>query len=180
LKEYGHLLRDDPTWAARARSFSARVRDTSQLLAGKLPPGPAAGERKVTYQEACHLANAQGVVREPRQLLAALAGLELVEMREPSLCCGSAGIYNVLHPDKANQLLERKLDNALATGAPTIVTANPGCLIQLRAGLAARGSDVRARHLLDLLDEAYAAAQAAGPDAAPNGTPAASGARTAR
>lgn len=163
LKEYGHLLRDDPTWAARARAFAARVRDVTELLAGKLPPTRVAGGRLVTYQEPCHLANAQGITRQPRQLLEAIGGLKLVEMRESSLCCGSAGVYNVAHPEQAGQLLERKLNQALATGAPTIVTANPGCLIQLQAGLAERQSPVRVRHLVDLLDEAYAG-QPAVPD----------------
>ena len=156
LKEYGHLLGDDPAWAGRARSFAARVRDATELRAAQLPPTRAAGERLVTYQEPCHLANAQGITREPRQLLGAIEGLKLVEMREASLCCGSAGVYNVVHPDKAEQLLDRKLDHALATGAPTIVTANPGCLIQLQAGLAERKSPTRVRHLVDVLDEAYA------------------------
>jgi glycolate oxidase iron-sulfur subunit len=167
LKEYGHLLQDDPEYADRAATFAARVRDATELLAGKLPalgalPEPSSDLRAeanlapvITYQDACHLAQAQGITRQPRELLAQLGQVRLVEMQESSLCCGSAGVYNVLHPDQAGRLLDRKLDHALATGADTIVTANPGCLLQLQAGLAERRSAVRVRHLLDLLDEAY-------------------------
>jgi glycolate oxidase iron-sulfur subunit len=115
----------------------------------------------VTYQDACHLAQAQGITRQPRQLLEGIGSLELVEMLEPGLCCGSAGVYNLTRPAIADRLLDRKLANALMTGAETIVTANPGCLLQLRAGLAARGQPVRVRYLLDVLDEAYSAADAA-------------------
>lgn len=163
LKEYGHLLRDDASYAERAAAFSARVRDATELLAARVGAGLALPARAgqapplpVTYQDACHLAHAQGITRQPRELLRA-AGFDVVEMKESSVCCGSAGVYNVLHPDKAGQLLERKLDHALATGAPTIVTANPGCLLQLRAGLAERGSDVRVRHIVDVLAEASSA-----------------------
>jgi glycolate oxidase iron-sulfur subunit len=156
LKEYGHLLRDDRAFANRAAAFSSRVRDATEALAGRLPPlAGDSDELLVTYQEPCHLAHAQGISREPRQLLEGIGGLKLEEMKEASVCCGSAGIYNLLHTEKAGQLLERKLDNALATGAPTIVTTNPGCLLQLEAGLQERGSRVRVRHLLDVLDEAY-------------------------
>jgi glycolate oxidase iron-sulfur subunit len=164
LKEYGHLLRDDPAYVARAEAFAARVRDATEVLAGRLPPLAGGGdELLVTYQEPCHLAHAQGISREPRQLLKGIGGLELVEMKEASLCCGSAGIYNLLHPEKAGQLLDRKLDHALATGAPTIVTTNPGCLLQLQAGLHGRGSRVRVRHIMDVLDEAYSVEARPGP-----------------
>ena len=153
LKEYGHLLRDDPAFAERAERFSSRVRDATEILAGRLPPLESSGPL-MTYQEPCHLAHAQGISRQPRELLRA-AGARLVEMEESSVCCGSAGVYNVVHPDKAGQLLDRKLDHALGSGAPTIVTANPGCLLQLQAGLLERGSEVRVRHIVDVLDEAY-------------------------
>jgi glycolate oxidase iron-sulfur subunit len=161
LKEYGHLLRDDPQLAERAERFSQRVVDATEVLAGRLPPIPASTQELVTYQEPCHLAHAQGVTRQPRELLEAVGSVKLVEMKESSLCCGSAGIYNVLHPEKAGQLLERKLGHALQTEAGTIVTANPGCLLQLQAGLEERGSTVRVRHILDLVDEAYSNAPAA-------------------
>ncbi|HZU76941.1 MAG TPA: heterodisulfide reductase-related iron-sulfur binding cluster, partial [Dehalococcoidia bacterium] len=157
LKDYAHLLRDDPDWAARAADFSARVQDVTEFLAAlpapdpqPLPPNP----RVVTYQDACHLAHAQGITRPPRALLGRTPGVKLVEMADGGLCCGSAGIYNLTQPETARQLRERKLDHALATGADVIVTANPGCLLHLRAGLAERGSAVQVKHIVELLDEA--------------------------
>ncbi len=158
LKEYGHLLGDDPAWAARAGTFAARVRDVTEFLAPRLgtaparagPPGP---RRVVTYQDACHLAHAQGLTEPPRALLRAVPGLVLREMAEPGLCCGSAGLYNLTHPHEATALRERKLAHALATGAEVIATANPGCLLHLQAGLRARGSPVRVEHVVTLLDE---------------------------
>ncbi|HLI29312.1 MAG TPA: (Fe-S)-binding protein [Chloroflexota bacterium] len=155
LKEYAHLLADDPPWADRARAFVRRVRDFTELLAAlgpREPPRRLTG--KVTYQDPCHLAHAQRVRAQPRQLLRAV-GLELVEMKESDLCCGSAGIYNLTHPTTADQLQARKLAHALATGAEVIVTANPGCLIQLQAGAARRGLPLQVRHIADVLDDAY-------------------------
>ncbi|HEY7066981.1 MAG TPA: heterodisulfide reductase-related iron-sulfur binding cluster [Chloroflexota bacterium] len=161
LKEYGHLLADDPAWAERAAEFAGRVRDLSEYLAA-LGPEPPSGrvETTVTYQDPCHLAHAQRVRRQPRALLQQVPGLRLVEMAESDLCCGSAGVYNLTHPETAEQLQARKLDNVAATGAPVVVTANPGCLLQLQAGAARRGLDVQVRHIADVLDEAYAAAPA--------------------
>ena len=158
LKEYGHLLHDDPAWAARAAAFSAKVKDISEFLAGielnteAMRPLPIT----VTYQEPCHLAHAQRIKLQPRALLAAIPGVETCEMAESALCCGSAGIYNVTNPKESRQLQQRKLGNALATGAETIVTANPGCLLQLKSGLAERGSAVQVKHIVELLDEATA------------------------
>lgn len=164
LKEYSHLLADDPEWAERARAFSARVRDFTELLAEIGPTPPARSvPLTVTYQDPCHLAHAQRVRQQPRQLLKLVPGLKLVEMNESDLCCGSAGIYNVTHPAMADQLQARKLENAAATGAPVVVTANPGCQIQLQAGAAARGLKLDVRHIADLLDEAYGPP---GPDSA--------------
>jgi glycolate dehydrogenase iron-sulfur subunit len=157
LKEVGHLLQADPAWAERARAFAAKVRDVHELLAGLeldragLGPLPA----RVTYQEPCHLAHAQRIGAQPRALLRAIPGLELREMREASLCCGSAGIYNVTQPEMAARLGARKVDNALATGAEVIATANPGCALQLAAELRRRGSWVGVRSVVELLDEAY-------------------------
>jgi glycolate oxidase iron-sulfur subunit len=158
LKEYPHLFHDDPAWQERARRFSASVKDASEFLAGLdlAPPGPL--PRVVTYQEPCHLAHAQRITVAPRRLLEAIPGLQLVEMEESSLCCGSAGIYNVTNPDFSQRLLERKLANALETGADVIVSANPGCIMQLAGGLRAKGAKgrpVQVVHLMDLLDEAY-------------------------
>jgi glycolate oxidase iron-sulfur subunit len=157
LKEYGHLLHDDPVWAERARAFSAKLKDVSEFLAGvelntrDLKPLNIT----VTYQEPCHLAHAQRIGAQPRQLLRAVPGLILKEMNESSLCCGSAGIYNITQPEMAARLGNRKLDNAEATGAEVVVTANPGCHLQLEGGLRRRGSAMRVRHIVEVLDQAY-------------------------
>jgi glycolate oxidase iron-sulfur subunit len=115
----------------------------------------------VTYQEPCHLAHAQRVTKQPRALIKTIPELSLIEMPESSLCCGSAGIYNLIQPDMSSALLTRKLDNALSTGAEAIVSANPGCMLQLAAGLRARGDRRPVIHLIELLDRAYAAADSA-------------------
>lgn len=154
LKDYGHHFRDDPEWAARAKAFSTRVKDVTEFLAGRTLPMRRNLDIAVTYQEPCHLAHAQRIVQPPRVLLRAIPGLELREMAESTLCCGSAGVYNLTNPVESRQLQQRKLDHATATDAAVIVTANPGCLIQLQSGLAERGSSTRVKHLVELLDEA--------------------------
>ncbi len=154
LKDYDHHFRDDPIWAGRARAFSARVRDLTELLATLELPMARRLDLRVTYQEPCHLVHAQRISQQPRALLQAIPGLELREMAESSLCCGSAGIYNVTNPRESRQLQQRKLDNAKATEADVIVTANPGCLLQLQSGLNERGSHVKVKHIVELLDEA--------------------------
>ena len=156
LKDYGHHFRDDPEWAARAKAFSTRVKDVTEFLAGRTLPMRRNLDIAVTYQEPCHLAHAQRIVQPPRALLRAIPGLELREMAESTLCCGSAGVYNLTNPVESRQLQQRKLDHAAATSAEVIVTANPGCLIQLQSGLAERGASTRVRHLVELLDEATA------------------------
>ena len=158
LKEYGHLLKDDPTYAARAERFGSRVKDATEVL-GAIELAPPMGriERTVTYQEPCHLAHAQRVTVQPRELLAAIPGLTVIEMRESALCCGSAGIYNILRTEMADALGDRKVAHAAATGAVEVVTANPGCYLQLVASLRRNGQDMRVRHILDLLDESYQA-----------------------
>jgi len=161
MKEYGHLLKDDPEYAERAARFAERVQDVTEFLAAKglsAEPGPL--PMTVTYQEPCHLAHAQRIAKQPRQLLKAIPELKVVEMPESSLCCGSAGIYNLLQPDMSSKLLARKLDNALSTGAEAIVSANPGCMLQLTSGLRARGDNRPVLHLVEVLDRAYAAAEA--------------------
>ena len=158
MKEYGHLLHDDPAWAARAAAFSAKVKDISEFLTAielntrDLKPLPIT----VTYQEPCHLAHAQRISAQPRKLLRAIPRLVLKEMPESSLCCGSAGIYNVTQPEMAAQLGARKLNNAQTTNAEVLVTANPGCHLQLAGGLRRRGSTMRVRHIVEMLDAAYA------------------------
>jgi glycolate oxidase iron-sulfur subunit len=161
LKNYGHLLQDDPEYATQAQAFAARVRDLSEhLLSAGLPPAPACIERTVTLQEPCHLAHAQGIREAPRRLLRALPGVSLVEMEEPALCCGSAGVYNVVHPREGATLQARKVERIRASGAPLVVTANPGCQVQLAAGLARAGLPTQVCHIADLLDQAYGGASA--------------------
>lgn len=158
LKEYGHLLKDDPVYAERATAFSARVKDVIEFLGDRgLSVTPGRLNWHVTYQEPCHLAHAQRITRQPRELLNSVPGLTLSEMPESSLCCGSAGIYNLLQPDMSQKLLERKLDNALSTNADAIVSANPGCMLQIASGLRSRGDHRPVLHLIELLDRAYAA-----------------------
>ncbi len=159
LKDYAHLMEHDPEYADRARAFAKQVNDATEWLA-KYPINTAdMGEVPitVTYQEPCHLCHAQRISKQPRTLLAAVPGLKLVEMNESSLCCGSAGIYNILQPEMAAQLGNRKVDNALATGAETIVSANPGCMIQMGGILHERESDTEIAHIMSVLDRAYAA-----------------------
>ncbi len=155
LKEYGELLAGDPTWAERAAAFSARVRDISEFLADvgmTARLGPIT--RTVTYQDACHLIHAQRVARQPRALLRQIPGLELVELPGSDRCCGSAGIYNLTHPNIAGTLRESKVDDIAATGAEVLAVGNPGCLIQIGAGLRERGLTVETVHTVTLLAEA--------------------------
>ncbi len=160
LKGYAHLLHDDPAYHDRSTAFAAKVRDITEEL-DALPDTPpvAATPLTVTLQEPCHLAHAQRITAQPRRLLRGVPGIELREMNESALCCGSAGIYNLTHPEQAAELLDRKLDNAAATGARLIVTANPGCLLHLQAGVRTRGLDIQVRHLVDVLDDAEGRAE---------------------
>ncbi len=156
MKEYGELFRDDGAWRERAASVAARVRDVTEVLdAMEFRGTPRRLERSVTYQEPCHLAHAQRVTAAPRRLLARIPGLRLVEMNESAVCCGSAGIYNLTEPEMSERLSRRKIGNVAATGAQTVATANPGCALQLRAGLKAGGVEARVVHIVELLDEAY-------------------------
>ena len=158
MKEYGWLLKDDAAWSARASKFAAKVRDATEFL-GDLgmsePPGTL--HAKVAWDDPCHLLHGQKIREQPRALLAAIPGLQVVPLAEADWCCGSAGTYNVTQPDLARSILERKVANIVRTGADTVVTANPGCLMQIQSGLRQAGSNVRVVHLLDLLDEAYRA-----------------------
>lgn len=156
-REYGQLLADDPLWADRAAAVSARVRDVTELLAdaGPLPGGPL--PFAATYDAPCHLQHAQRVVMAPLTVLAAIPGLTLAPLRDADLCCGSAGIYNLIEPDTSDAVLEPKLTNIAATNAHWVATGNPGCLMQIGAGLLRSGSDARAIHPVELLDASYAA-----------------------
>jgi glycolate dehydrogenase iron-sulfur subunit len=155
LNEYGELLEGDPNYAERARAFSARVLDVSQALAqSKLPDTMRDIKLRVTYQEPCHLAHAQRIKKEPREILSQIPGIEFVELNASDRCCGSAGIYNILHPEIADQLIDEKIANIVATGADVVVTGNIGCLIQLEYGKARSGWKGRVMHLVELLDDA--------------------------
>ena len=134
LKEYGHLLRDEPAYAARASALADKCRDVSEVLAELSPQAPRHPLRMaVAYHDACHLRHAQQVAQEPRDVLAAIPELEVREIPEAGLCCGSAGVYNLVEPEAADALGQRKLNNVLATGADAVVSSNPGCLLQLQS-----------------------------------------------
>ena len=151
MKDYGHVLRDDPEWAQRAREFAGRVHDATELLAAE----PRAPRRplplRAAYHDACHLAHAQGVRAQPRELLREIPELELVEPAEWELCCGSAGVYNLLRPGAAAELGARKARNLLATGADVIAAANPGCALQIAAHARALGTPVPVVHPVELV-----------------------------
>ncbi|HEY4009371.1 MAG TPA: heterodisulfide reductase-related iron-sulfur binding cluster, partial [Acidobacteriaceae bacterium] len=154
MKEYAYLLRNDPAWSARAAAFSAKCKDISEVLAPVEPIAPRSPIKlRAAYHDACHLRHAQGVYVQPRALLAQIPELVVEEIAEPSLCCGSAGVYNLLHPEPANQLGDRKVSHLLATGADAVISANPGCLLQLMNGLRRRGhAELPAFHMIELLD----------------------------
>ncbi len=156
MKEYGDLLKDDPAYAARARAFSARVKDVTEFLAAKGIKKPTHTIRaRVTYQDPCHLAHGQNIRSQPRALLSQIPGLTLVEMRDSDRCCGSAGIYNITHPDISMQILDDKMEAVRATNPEIIVTANAGCMLQLEQGVRRAGIKARVMHVMDLLDQAY-------------------------
>jgi glycolate oxidase iron-sulfur subunit len=156
MKEYGELFADDSEYASKARDFAVLVKDVHEFLVG-LPFDPPAGhlDATVTYQDACHLAHAQRISAAPRQILAAIPGLRLIEMDHPDRCCGAAGVYSLTQARMSQRLLDEKMRDAAATGAAVIAAANPGCLAQLEAGVRATGSPARVRHVIELLDGAY-------------------------
>jgi Fe-S oxidoreductase len=156
MKEYKDLLKEDPEYADKAKEFSERVKDVSEFLAEKGIAAPTREVRaRITYQDPCHLAHGQGVRAQPRSLLAQIPGLKLIEMRDSDRCCGSAGIYNITHPDISMQVLDEKMTNVRATEPEMIVTANAGCMLQLRLGARRAGMNVEVLHVMDLLDRAY-------------------------
>jgi glycolate dehydrogenase iron-sulfur subunit len=157
MKAYGTLLAGDAAWAERARRFAASVRDISEFLAvtslrGPLRPVPMI----VTYHDPCHVVHGQKIRSAPRALLAQIPALRVVDLAESDWCCGSAGIYNLTQPEMAGRLLQRKVRHVLATGASAVVTANPGCILQIQQGLRDAGSSVEVLHLVEILDRAYA------------------------
>src|SRR5262245_7775320 len=162
MKAYGQLLGGDPAWRERAARFAARVVDVSEFLAREPLRGPLAPVRRtVTYHDPCHVAHGQKIRAEPRALLAQIPELRVVELREADWCCGSAGTYNLTQPEMAARLQARKIANVEATRADAVVTANPGCIIQIAQGLSAKGSRVEVLHIVELLDQAYGGAPTA-------------------
>jgi glycolate oxidase iron-sulfur subunit len=156
LKEYGELLEHDAEYAEKARRFSGLVKDVNEFLASiELNPPMRVLPLTVTYQDSCHLAHGQKIRSAPRKILASIPGLELREMQLSDLCCGSAGIYNVVHTGMAMSLLKKKMDSVNATGAPVVAASNPGCMLQLRAGVSKFGKGQRVAHVVEILDEAY-------------------------
>lgn len=163
MKDYGHVLRDDPAWAERAAAFSEKVCDISEILSGGAPRAKRHPiEMKVAYHDACHLAHGQGVREQPRELLRGIPGLELIEPAEWEICCGSAGIYNLVKPGPAAELGRRKAQNLLATGAQAVVAGNPGCALQIQAHARALGHELAVYHPVELLMRSMA-----GPGAGP-------------
>ncbi|HEX6938629.1 MAG TPA: heterodisulfide reductase-related iron-sulfur binding cluster [Longimicrobiales bacterium] len=155
LKEYGALLADDPVHAERARAFAARVRDVFELLVELGPRAGAPLPLRVTYDAPCHLHHAQRITRAPLDVLAAIPGLELVPLPGADECCGGAGIYGLTHPEPGGRILADKVAAVRATGADAVVTPNPGCIMQIGAGLLLEGDDRPVLHPIELLDESY-------------------------
>jgi glycolate oxidase iron-sulfur subunit len=157
VKDYGLLLEHDDEWRERASAIAAKTRDVSELLAAA---GPLRGNPlplKVTYDAPCHLQHAQRVVQAPLAVLSAIPDLQLIPLHDSDQCCGSAGIYNLIEPEVSNRVLEPKLSSIQATGAPWVATGNPGCMMQIGAGMLRAGIPARTVHPVDLLDASYAA-----------------------
>ena len=155
MKEYAHLLADDERWSERAAEFSSRVRDVSELLVAAGPKRGAPLRQKVTYDAPCHLLHAQRIADPPLAVLRAIPELELVPLEGAEHCCGAAGIYNLVEPDTSNAVLAPKLRNIAATGAELVATGNPGCLMQIGAGLRRASIPTLVVHPVDLLDRSY-------------------------
>lgn len=156
MKDYGHLLGDDPDFAARAEAFGARVRDVSELLAaaplqGPLHPLPL----RVAYDDPCHLSHGQRIRQQPRELLRQVPELELLDVPDSDWCCGSAGTFNLFHPQTADSLLDRKMAHLVSAQPDVIASGNPGCLLQLRQGAARHGLSAEILHPIEMLDRAY-------------------------
>ena len=165
LKHFDHLLKDDPQYSKKAAQWSEKVKDISEFLveidfrapevAAAVPSGGTSPETRVTYHDACHLCHGQKITVQPRELLKKIPGLDLKPLAESMWCCGSAGIYNLIQPEMADKLLQRKLDHIAATGATVVATGNPGCLLQIQNGLKARGVKLEVVHPVTLLARGY-------------------------
>ena len=156
MKEYAELLKDDPEYREKAARFSHMTQDVTEFLVSLPFRAPTSTiNRRVTYQDPCHLAHAQRITAAPRIILSAIPGLELIEMENSALCCGGAGIYSSIQPALSKRLLKRKMDTIDATSTQEVITANPGCMMQIEMGLKSRRKGGRVRHVVDILDEAY-------------------------
>lgn len=154
LKDYGYLLRDDPKYRDRALAFSAKCKDPSEILAELPPRAPRHPiSLRVGFHDPCHLQHAQGLREPPRAMLRTIPGLQLVELPESALCCGSAGVYNLLQPETGRQLGERKVQNIVSTHAQVVATGNPGCQLQISSVLNEKGQQLRVMHYMELLDQ---------------------------
>jgi glycolate oxidase iron-sulfur subunit len=153
VKEYGHLLRDDPQYAERAKTFAAKCKDISEVLADLQPRATRNPLKlRVAFHDSCHLQHAQGVRSQPRALLSSIPGIELAEIPEAPICCGSAGIYNLVQPGAANALGDRKAQLITALKADIVATGNPGCILQLQSSLARQKQKTPVVHTIQLLD----------------------------
>ncbi len=153
MKSYADLFRDDPVWAARAHAFAAKVKDVTEVLAALVPQAPRHRlDMRVAYHDACHLGHAQGIRQPPRDLLAAIPGVTLVPVAEGDICCGSAGIFNLVQPEMASELGRRKAANIDAASPDVVATTNPGCMLQITAAARAAGTDRPIVHVVELLD----------------------------
>ena len=158
MKEYCELLKNDPVYSQKAQVFSGLTKDITEFLVNlpiKIPNSRI--PRKITYQDPCHLAHAQRITSAPRQILKCIPGVQLIEMEDSSVCCGSAGIYSAIQPKVSNQILQDKLEKIADTNTQQVVTANPGCMAQIGSGLKSQQSTTTVCHVVDLLDEAYLA-----------------------
>ena len=161
VKEYGHLLRDEPAYADRARSFAAKCKDVSEVLSDLEPHAPRHPLKlRVAFHDSCHLQHAQGVRIQPRALLEKIPELQLAEIPAAAICCGSAGIYNLVQPDAANEIGDRKAQLIASLNADVVATGNPGCLLQLQSSLARLGQRTKVVHTIQLLDASIRGAHA--------------------
>jgi glycolate oxidase iron-sulfur subunit len=161
MKEYHELFAEEPEYLPRVREFESKVQDFSEYLASLTADSVIAESNgkptvRAAYQDACHLRHAQRVIDQPRSLLSRLPQLQLVELTYPDQCCGSAGVYNLEHPELSERILQAKVDDIRASGAELIISANPGCILQIQKGLRERGVDIPVQHIAMVLDEAFA------------------------
>jgi glycolate oxidase iron-sulfur subunit len=156
LREYAHLLADDPVYSEKARQFVAKLQDVNEFLAGHLHTPPTGRlDVRVAYVDSCHLRHGQKIVRQPRQLLGAIPGVTLVELRQPDMCCGSAGVYNIMQPELAAQVLDAKMADVAGVQPDVVVTTNTGCQLQMIYGVKKSGLKAKVLHLFELLDRSY-------------------------